>query len=202
VRERVLRRLAGSAPPRDLVAEALASLTPQRARQLFPAPLVPAAVLLALGEGTDGLEVLLTRRSGTLRDHPGQVSFPGGRMESHEADPALTAIREAEEEIGLAAEYIELAGYLPPQTVITGFAVSPVVGFLRPGYELRPDPREVAEVFSVPLAFLRDPANLMHTRRVVRDVELPVYEYAWGNQRIWGATAQMLRSFCRSLDDD
>lgn len=202
MRERVLRRLAGSAPPRDLVAEALASLPAERARQLFPAPLVPAAVLLALDEGAQGLEVLLTRRSAGLRDHPGQVSFPGGRMEPHEADPARTAIREAQEEIGLAPEYIDVAGYLPPRTVITGFAVSPVVAFLRPGYQLCPDPREVEEVFSVPLAFLRDPANVIRTRRIVRDVELPVYEYAWGTQRIWGATAQMLRSFVRSLDDD
>ena len=202
MRERVLRRLAGSAPPRDLVAEALADLPPERARQLFPAPLVQAAVLLALDEGPDGLTVLLTRRSSSLRDHPGQVSFPGGRMEPHETDPALTAIREAEEEIGLARQYIEVAGYLRPQTVITGFAVSPVVAFLRPGYELRPDPREVEEVFSVPLSFLRDPANLMRTRRVVREIELPVYEYAWAGQKIWGATAHMLHSFLGSLDDD
>lgn len=202
MRDRVLRRLAGSAPPRDLVAEALVDLPEDRARQLFPAPLVPAAVLLALDERAGGLHVLLTRRSSSLRDHPGQVSFPGGRMEAHESDPALTAIREAEEEIGLDPAYVELAGYLRPQTVITGFAVCPVVAFLRPGYALRPDPREVEEVFSVPLSFLRDPANLMRTRRVVRDIELPVYEYAWASQRIWGATAQMLHSFLWSLDDD
>ena len=202
MRESVLRRLAGSAPPRDLVAEALAGLAPGRARQLFPAPLVPAAVLLALSEEAGGLNVLLTRRNSSLRDHPGQVSFPGGRMEPHEIDPAVTAIREAGEEVGLQPIYIDLAGYLPPQTVITGFAVSPVVAFLRPGYQLRPDPREVEEVFSVPLSFLRDPNNLRRTRRVVRDIELPVFEYVWAGHRIWGATAQMLHSFLGSLDDD
>jgi len=202
VRERVLSRLAGSGPPRDLVAEALAGLDPARARELFPAPLVPAAVLLPLVDGPAGLEVLLTRRSAGLRDHPGQVSFPGGRMEAHETDPALTAVREAGEEIGLAPGFIEIAGYLPPQTVITGFAVSPVVAFLRAGYSLRPDPREVEEIFTVPLDFLCQPSNLLRTRRVVRGVELPVWEYTWGGHRIWGATAQMLQILLRSLDDD
>jgi len=201
VKALVERSLAGSQPPADLVAEALAALDPATARRLFSRPLISAAVLLPLLEVQGQLHVLLTLRSQGLRDHAGQISFPGGCMEAGECDPAQTALREAREEIGLDPDFIKVAGYLRPLTVVTGYAVSPVVGFLLPGHQLAPDPREVAEIFTVPLHWLRQPENLGRTRREVCGVELPVYEYIWQGHRIWGATAQMLRLFCRSLDE-
>ncbi|MCC5794817.1 MAG: CoA pyrophosphatase [Chromatiales bacterium] len=197
----MLASLAGTTAPSDLASSALASLGPERARQLYPDPLVSAAVLVPLVEQGGGLEVMLTVRSAGLRDHPGQISFPGGRMERGEDDPARTALRELEEETGIGSEFVELAGYLPANTVITGFAVSPVVGFLRPGYLLRPDPREVTAVFTVPLGWLRNPLNLKRSVRQFRGFELPLHEFTWEEHRIWGATANILLDLCRLLDD-
>jgi 8-oxo-dGTP pyrophosphatase MutT (NUDIX family) len=104
--------------------------------------------------------VLLTRRTDQLRDHPGQISFPGGRLELRDEGPRGAALREAREEVGIEPEYIDVVGYLPPHAVVTGFAVCPVVAILRPGFTLRADPSEVAEIFSVPLDYLLEAANV------------------------------------------
>ena len=106
-----------------------------------------------------GLTVLFTQRTAQLRAHSGQVSFPGGRAEPQDATPELTALRETEEEIGLRAERVEIVARLPDYLTRTGFRVTPVVGVLTPPLELAPDPREVEEIFEVPLAFLLDPRN-------------------------------------------
>ena len=149
------------------------------ARRLYPAPLIPAAVLVGLTAGDDGWEVLMTRRTEHLRDHPGQISFPGGRLEPGDAGPVAAALREAREEVGIEAAYIDVIGHLPSHAVVTGFAVSPVVAILRPGFTLAPDTTEVAEIFSVPLSYLLDPANLIcertnRARRQPSGVRLPV----------------------------
>lgn len=154
-----------------------------------------AAVLVGLVPRDSSLNVLLTRRTDALRNHAGQVSFPGGVLEPRDAGPAEAAIREAQEEIGLVPAQIEPWGYLDPLATITGFRVMPLVGLIASDYVARPDPREVADVFEVPLAFLMAPANLQ--RRPIDDRGRPraVLEYVNTDvttQRIWGATASIL----------
>jgi len=200
--ERLIARLRDSRPPVDLPREALARLPESLATQLFPSPLIPAAVLVGLVPRGDGWEVLLTRRTEQLRDHPGQVSFPGGRLETNDTGPEAAAIREAGEEVGIAAEFIEVIGYLPPHAVVTGFAVSPVVAVLRPGYTLKPDPCEVAEIFGLPLPYLLDPAHFLAGARTVRGVTLPMYTCQFGTHVIWGATAQILNTLRESIHAD
>jgi 8-oxo-dGTP pyrophosphatase MutT (NUDIX family) len=152
--------------------------------------------------------VLLTRRTDHLNDHPSQISFPGGRAEPEDADAVATALREAREEIGLAEAEVEVLGSLPTYTTSTGFVVTAVVGLVRPGVVLQPDPFEVAEVFEVPLSWLMNPAH--HQRHVVEIagwrrefLSMPWHgPGADGQPRrffIWGATASMLRNLYRFL---
>lgn len=192
--DRLFARLKGTRPPVDLAREALARLSPAIAAQLFPGPLIPAAVLVGLVARDTGWEVLLTRRTEHLRDHPGQISFPGGRLDSPEESAMAAALREAHEEVGIEAEFIEVIGFLPPHAVVTGYAVSPVVAVLRPGFSLKADTAEVAEIFAVPLRYLEDPANVIHSERVVRGITVAVRAYQFGPHHIWGATAQILSS--------
>jgi 8-oxo-dGTP pyrophosphatase MutT (NUDIX family) len=198
--DRLVISLRGSRPPRDLAGEALARLPAPIAAELFPEPLIPAAVLVGLISRECGWEVLLTRRTDHLRDHAGQVSFPGGRLEVQDTGPDAAAVRETQEEVGIEPQYIEVIGYLPPHAVITGFAVSPVVAILRPGFTLKADPAEVAEIFSVPLDYLLDPAHFVAGERTVRGVRLPVYTCQFGPHLIWGATAQILHTLRESID--
>lgn len=165
--------------------------------------LAPASVLVPLVERPQGLQVLLTRRTEHLRDHAGQISFPGGRVEAQDADGVAAALREAQEEVGLPRAAVEVIGALPAYTTITEYVVTPVVALVHPPFELHLDRFEVAEAFEVPLRFLMTPAH--HQRHL----------YEWdGQQRqflsmpwdavdaqghahryvIWGATAAMLRN--------
>lgn len=160
-----------------------------------------AAVLLALVERETGLQVLLTERAAHLHHHPGQISFPGGRVDAGDVSAEHTALREAEEEIGLRAERIELLGRLPLYYTGTGFAVTPVVALVRPPFELRSDPFEVASIFEVPLHFLMNPQH--HQRR---QIILPngvgqrmFYAMPYERYFIWGATAGMLRNLFHFL---
>ena len=167
-----------------------------------------AAVLVALVQRGDGLHVLLTRRTEHLRDHAGQVSFPGGRSEAGDADPEATALREAEEEVGLPRGSVEVIGRMPAYTTITRYVVTPVVALVQPPFELALDAFEVAEAFEVPLPFLMNPA---HHRRHVFTFEGGPRQFlsmpwhgagADGIAReyfIWGATAAMLRNLYRFL---
>ena len=152
----------------------------------------PAAVLVPIVERADGYTVLLTRRSEHLHDHPGQVSFPGGRVDDTDAGPVDAALRETVEEIGLGREFVDLAGLLDGYETVSGYRVTPVVGFVRPGFSLVLDAFEVAEAFEVPLAFLLDEASrLIHSR--LRDGRRRYYyAFRYADRYIWGATAGML----------
>ena len=161
--------------------------------------LTPAAVLFPIVLRDAGHTVLLTQRTAHLRDHAGQISFPGGRVEADDASPIHTALRETEEEIGLAREHVEVLGFLPEYRTGTGFRVMPVVGLVRPPFDLAIDPFEVAEAFEVPLAFLLDPANhkrhSLHYRGALRHF----FAMPYGDYFIWGATAGMIRSLTERL---
>jgi 8-oxo-dGTP pyrophosphatase MutT (NUDIX family) len=200
--DRLIRALRESRPPTDLPREALARLPREVAAQLFPTPLIPAAVLVGfVARRDDGWDILLTRRTDQLRDHPGQISFPGGRLSSPLENPRAAALRETQEEVGIGPEFIEVIGYLPPYPVVTGFAVSPVVAMLKPGFTLQAEPREVAEIFTVPLSYVLDPTNLVRSERIVRGITVPVYACQFESHNIWGATAQILKSLCEVLHE-
>ncbi|TZF86610.1 CoA pyrophosphatase [Lysobacter lacus] len=154
--------------------------------------LLDAAVLVGLVPRADGLQVLLTRRSDGLRQHGGQVSFPGGRVDAGDVDALHAALRETREEVGIPAALLAPLGYLQPLATVTGFRVLPVVALVDPAYVATPDPAEVAEVFEVPLAFLLDPTSRSERRFEHEGRARRVWEYRYPDQRIWGATASML----------
>ncbi len=162
-------------------------------------PLTPAAVLFPIVLRDNGQTVLLTQRTAHLKDHAGQISFPGGRVEEEDQSPVHTALRETEEEIGLARKHVEVLGFLPEYRTGTGFRVTPVVALVTPPFELALDPFEVAEAFEVPLAFLLDPANhkrhSLHYRGALRHF----FAMPYGDYFIWGATAGMIRSLTERL---
>jgi 8-oxo-dGTP pyrophosphatase MutT (NUDIX family) len=143
--------------------------------------------------------VLLTQRAHDMPSHPGQISFPGGKVEPGDATPIDTALREAHEEIGLEASRIEPLGYLDSYRTGTGFQINPVVALVTPGFDAVLDPREVSEVFEVPLAFLMDPANHQKASREWRGRERSFYAMPYQGHYIWGATAGMLKNMHQRL---
>jgi 8-oxo-dGTP pyrophosphatase MutT (NUDIX family) len=155
-------------------------------------PLVPAAVLVLVVMHDDQPTVLLTRRTAHLQAHAGQISFPGGRLESCDLDAVAAALRETREEIGLAAETIELIGRLDTYVTRTSYEVTPVVGLVTPPIALAPDPHEVAEIFEVPLSFVLDPRNRERRAREFNGQRREFWAIAYGDHLIWGATAGML----------
>jgi 8-oxo-dGTP pyrophosphatase MutT (NUDIX family) len=158
-----------------------------------------ASVLVPIVAHPQGLTVLFTQRTTQLKAHSGQVSFPGGRAEPGDASPEFTALRESQEEIGLAPERVEILARLPDYHTRTGFRVTPIVGLLTPPLALAPDPREVAEVFEVPLAFLLDPRNHLRRTREFKGQTVGFYEMNFEQRTIWGATAGMLVNLYRHL---
>lgn len=159
----------------------------------------PAAVLVPLVVRPAGLQVLLTKRTAHLNHHPGQISFPGGRIEADDASPVAAALRETREETGLAPGSIELLGSLPEFDTTTGFRISPVVGMVHPPFALNPDPFEVAEIFEVPLSFLLDPANHQRHEIVWHGRLRHYWAMPWGDYYIWGATAGIILSLAQAL---
>ncbi|MDR1888317.1 MAG: CoA pyrophosphatase [Zoogloeaceae bacterium] len=170
---------------------------------LTEATLTPSAVLFPIVLRETGAQVLLTRRTDHLRDHPGQISFPGGRMEAEDKTPVHAALREAEEEIGLARSLPRILGYLPTYRTATGFLIYPVVALLTPPFELRLDAFEVAEAFEAPLSMLFDPTR--HRRESIfyrgarHEYHVIDCETDDKARRIWGATAGMILSLYRRV---
>ncbi len=167
-----------------------------------PSGTTPAAVLVPIVAHPDGLTVLFTQRTAQLKTHSGQVSFPGGRAEPGDATSELTALRESQEEIGLRPEQVEILARLPDYITRTGYRVTPIVGLLTPPLDLVPDPREVQEVFEVPLAFLLDPRNHRRESRELNGRTVGFYEMKFAQRTIWGATAGMLVNLYRRLACD
>lgn len=164
-----------------------------------PAPMGrPAAVLAPIVLRADGPSLLLTQRAKSLRDHSGQISFPGGKIEAGET-PLDAALREVGEEIGLPRGKIEILGKLDPYQTSTGFRVFPVVGLVAPPFELTPDPNEVEEVFETPLGFLMEPANHQRMSMEWRGARRQFYAMPWEGRYIWGATAGMIRNLYERL---
>ena len=159
------------------------------------AAITAAAVLVPIVTHREALSVLFTQRTTHLKNHAGQVSFPGGRAEPGDATPEFTALRETHEEIGLPPEQAEIIARLPDYFTRTGYRVTPVVGLLTPPLALAPDPREVEEVFEVPLAFLLDPANRERRSMQWQGHRREFYAFTYGTHYIWGATAGILVNF-------
>jgi 8-oxo-dGTP pyrophosphatase MutT (NUDIX family) len=159
----------------------------------------PAAVLLLVVNHPDGHTVVFTQRTAHLADHAGQISFPGGRCDAEDCTPERTALREAEEEIGLPPAQVEVLGRLPDYHTGTGYRVSPVVGWAEGPLTYRPDPHEVEEVFEVPLAFLLDTRNHHYETGMQRGRLRGYWALPYGERYIWGATAGMLVTFQRVI---
>ena len=165
----------------------------------------PAAVLMPIVQHARGTTMLLTRRTAQLKRHSGQVAFPGGRRDEGDASPVSTALREAQEEVGLDPARVEIIGQMPDYITGTGFCVTPVVGLIEPGFALSPDPDEVADVFEVPLEFLMNPRHHERRRILSDEGERDFFAMPWRSPQtdvdyfIWGATAAMLRNLYRML---
>lgn len=159
---------------------------------------MPAAVLVPVVD-LPSPTVILTLRPDTMRKHPGQISFPGGRIDPGDDGPIGAALREAEEEIGLAREHVEVVGITDRYRTITGFEVTPVVGVLPPGLPLVGHPGEVAAMFEAPLDYLLDPANQVEREAQWRGQTRRYYEIAYDGRSIWGATAAMIVNLGRRL---
>jgi len=163
------------------------------------AAVTAAAVLVPIIARPDGLTVLFTRRTAQLKAHSGQISFPGGRAEPGDPSAEHTALREAEEEIGLPPSRVEVLGQLAEYYTRTGFRVTPVIGLIQPPLEVLPDAREVDEVFEVPLAFLLDAANHRRESREIGGRMASYFVIEHQERIIWGATAGMLVNLYRQL---
>jgi len=166
----------------------------------LPSILRPAAVLVPLVLRRDGVKVALTLRQPHLSEHAGQVSFPGGRIDPTDVTAAAAALREAQEEIGLEAKYVESIGWLDPHVTITGYRVAPLVGFVAPDVVWQPSAGEVAEVFEVPITFFLNPASCRIAEgRLPSEEPRRYYIYNYEHRNIWGATAAMLVNLANTL---
>jgi 8-oxo-dGTP pyrophosphatase MutT (NUDIX family) len=195
-------QLAATAKPVDVLHPRLPQefeRWPEELRRTIGSEYKPAGVLIPIIDRGEALSVLLTRRAAHLRYHPGQVAFPGGRMERQDADITATALREAHEEVGIPPENVEIAGCLEPTLTITGYTVTPVVGLIPPTVRLVIDRTEVERAFEVPLAFLLDEANAHRSFREYQGVRLPVVEFNFASERIWGATANIVMTLRQTL---
>ena len=159
----------------------------------------PAAVLVPIVADRSGLSVILTKRSSSLKHHPGQIAFPGGKVDSTDADAPAAALREAQEEIALDPANVEIIARLPAHETVTGFDVTPVVGLVRDSFDPIPEPGEVEEVFQVPLSHVTDPMQFLVQSRRWRGQRRHYYTVPFGPYYIWGATARILRGLAEVL---
>lgn len=190
----------------DLVRSALAASGPESSDfDLNPTfrpknrVLRPAAVLVALCETPQGLSVVLTKRASGLKHHPGQIAFPGGKRDESDASLVATALREAHEEVGLLPDSVELLGELSAHETVTGFRVTPILGYVRDGFSPIVEAGEVEEAFFVPFDFVTNPANFAIQGRHWLGQRRSYYTVPWGPYYIWGATARMLRQLAAQL---
>lgn len=195
--ESIAARLSACGPPRDprerMLEHVEGPVSPELER-ILEQPGRHASVLLGLIDRPGGLTLLFTERAAHLRDHAGQISFPGGRLAAGE-EAVAAALREAGEEVGLERGQVTVAGCLDPHLTGTGFLVTPVVGFVARSFVARPDPAEVAGVFEVPLHHVLAPGVIRATTRERYGTRFRVYELEYDGHRIWGATAAMLMTF-------
>ncbi len=201
-RRAIVERLAGSLPRLRDPLDPAAAVSRRRSRLRgdhivdagvrIPAELRDAAVLVPLVDRPSGLTVVLTQRTAGLPRHAGQIAFPGGRLDETDRDPVHTALREAGEEIGLAAEAVEIVGRLDDYVTGTGYIVAPIVGLVEPGVDYVPAPSEVEDVFEAPLGFFMDPANHKRETRRWNGIDRTFYAMPWNGRYIWGATAAMM----------
>lgn len=194
-RAEIASRLATSPRLEDLFTSD--DLERQHANSLVGAK--PAAVLLLVVDHPGNPTVVFTQRTAHLADHAGQISFPGGRSDESDDSPEHTALREAEEEIGLASNRVDILGRLPEYHTSTGYRVTPIVGWAEPPLIYRPDPHEVADVFEVPLSFLLDVGNHRYESAFFKGRMRRYWAMPYGDRFIWGATAGMLVTFQRIL---
>jgi 8-oxo-dGTP pyrophosphatase MutT (NUDIX family) len=157
-------------------------------------PFKPAAVLVPIVARPGGATVILTQRTAHLPSHPGQIAFPGGKIDPGDGSALAAALRETEEETGLDRRFVTPVGYLDTYVTRTAYRVTPVVAVVRPGFALAAEPGEVEDIFEAPLAFLMDPANHQRHSRVWQGAERFFYAMPWGERYIWGATAGMIRN--------
>lgn len=167
-----------------------------------PGVLRPAGVLVAVDMTRDGVaRIVLTKRASALRHHPGQVAFPGGKVDPGDDGPVGAALRETHEEIGMPRDVVEVLGTLPAHRTVTGFEVTPVLALITRPFNPVPEPGEVDEIFSVPLTHLIDPAAYVIEGRIWRGQRRRYYAVPWGPYYVWGATARILRGLADRMAD-
>lgn len=175
--------------------------SPGQGRATLPCDpaLTPAAVLIPLIEQPNAITILLTIRTQHLHHHPGQISFPGGRVEPEDPDAVGAALREVQEELGIPPTYVEVIGCLDSYPTVTGFTITPVVGLVKPGFELKLDPFEVAQVFEIPLGLALDISNYQRRRISSGGKQRCYYLLPYENHQIWGVTAGILVNFAKKM---